>query len=171
MFAIFILFLLFHIGEWFFVCFAQFLTSNPSISVKPSEEQLPITDPNYGITWMLFPDEFGEPHFVDLTLTFNDTSAARAGSDFNNDITFYFYRKNTMDSPSMFKMVDESKPLSIAKTFDPVLPTKFVIHGWKSSSQSDIGQNIKNAYLTVSDMNVICKWFVKRLEYLKKFGL
>lgn len=39
--------------------------------------------------------------------------------------------------------------------FDPEQPTKVVIHGWKNTYQSPVGQSIKNAYLKNEDMNVL----------------
>ena len=55
-------------------------------------------------------------------------------------------------------------PMDMSKTgfivdeeYDSGLPTKIIIHGWKSSAASEIGQLIKNAYLQEEDMNVICE--------------
>lgn len=40
------------------------------------------------------------------------------------------------------------------ENFDPGKKTKIIIHGWKNTYQSPIGQKIKNAYLNKEDMNV-----------------
>lgn len=40
-------------------------------------------------------------------------------------------------------------------TFQPDQPTFIVVHGWKSSTQSDTVQNIKNNYLSTQECNVI----------------
>lgn len=42
-------------------------------------------------------------------------------------------------------------------SFDNDAPTYIVVHGWKSSSQSDTVQNIKDNYLKTRDANVIGK--------------
>lgn len=45
--------------------------------------------------------------------------------------------------------------------YDPDLPTYVVVHGWKSSSQSDTVQDIKDNYLSTRDANVIGKFCVQ----------
>lgn len=42
--------------------------------------------------------------------------------------------------------------------YNPDLPTKILIHGWKSSTQTDTIRNIKNGYLAKNDCNVIGRW-------------
>lgn len=42
-------------------------------------------------------------------------------------------------------------------SFDNDASTYIVVHGWKSSSQSDTVQNIKDNYLKTRDANVIGK--------------
>lgn len=44
------------------------------------------------------------------------------------------------------------------KAFDTTAPTYVIIHGWKSSSDSDTVQNIKDNYLQMQDANVIGKY-------------
>lgn len=127
-----------------------------SSSVKCNMEQLKVIDPNYGVTWMFMPDDQGMPHVVDLTVP-NDTSAD--GKNFwnncNEDVTFYFHRQRTKESPTAFKYIDDpSVPMKFVQAYDPNLPTKFVIHGWQNSISSPISQQVKNAYLTREDMNV-----------------
>lgn len=40
-------------------------------------------------------------------------------------------------------------------SFQPDVPTYVVVHGWKSSTQSDTVQNIKDGFLTTRECNVI----------------
>lgn len=54
-------------------------------------------------------------------------------------------------------MNDLATPLALDESYDPKLPTKFVIHGWMNSIKSPVSQNIKNNYLQKEDMNVIGK--------------
>lgn len=46
------------------------------------------------------------------------------------------------------------------KAFDTNSPTYVIVHGWKSSSDSDTVQNIKDNYLQMQDVNVIGKFHV-----------
>lgn len=41
------------------------------------------------------------------------------------------------------------------KQYDPAKCTKIIIHGWRSSSESDTVRNIKDSYLHNYDVNVI----------------
>ncbi|XP_055632870.1 uncharacterized protein LOC129773297 [Toxorhynchites rutilus septentrionalis] len=124
------------------------------ISVHCGTEQLRNIDPNYGITWMFLPDDQGTPHIVDLT-TPNDTGHERAGANCNEEVTFYLYRQNTRQTPRSFKFInDPAVPLRLDSSYDPKLPTKFVIHGWRNSVSSAISQQVKDAYLQREDMNV-----------------
>lgn len=41
------------------------------------------------------------------------------------------------------------------KLYDPDKETKIIIHGWRSSTNSDTVQNIKDSYLQKFDVNVI----------------
>ena len=127
------------------------------IAVQSYVRELSIDDPNYGITWMYIPDDKGNPHYVDLTLPMNDTSQTRAMTDVGDDVTFYYYRQAAKDKPQVFKMLDDEKPLEVGQDYAPELPTKFLIHGWLSSHESEIGQSIKEAYFMREDMNVFGK--------------
>lgn len=44
---------------------------------------------------------------------------------------------------------------SVIDNFDSNLDTKIIVHGWKSSSQSDTVQTIKNEYLKKDSYNII----------------
>ncbi|XP_055541431.1 lipase member H-like isoform X2 [Wyeomyia smithii] len=123
-------------------------------AVKCDMEQMRSIDPNYGVTWMFLPDDKGTPHIVDLT-TPNDTSVERAGNTCNDDVTFYFHRQQTKNNPKAFKFInDPAAPLRIDPSYNPSLPTKFVIHGWRNSISSPVCQTIKDAYLQRQDMNL-----------------
>ncbi|XP_065095338.1 lipase member H-like isoform X4 [Ochlerotatus camptorhynchus] len=137
-----------------FMC--QHVIMRTVFDLKCNMEQLKSIDPNYGVTWMFLPDDQGVPHVVDLT-TPNDTSTD--GKNFwnncNDDVTFYFHRQNTRDSPTAFKFTnDPSVPMKFVQTYNPNLPTKFVIHGWQNSISSPVCQQVKDAYLKREDMNV-----------------
>ncbi|XP_058057071.1 lipase member H [Anopheles bellator] len=121
-------------------------------------EQLKALDPNYGVTWMFMPDDNGTPHIVDLSQPNDTNRGARKGNVFE-DVTFYYYRQGfIVDRPFKF-MNDPAVPLALNESYNPSLPTKFVIHGWMNSVSSPVGQQIKNSYLQRQDMNVfIVDW-------------
>ncbi|XP_049533431.1 pancreatic lipase-related protein 2 [Anopheles darlingi] len=117
--------------------------------------QLKAIDPNYGVTWMFMPDDTGTPHIVDLTEP-NDTARSERRGNLNEDVNFYYYRQATRANGSRFRFVNDlATPLALDESYDPKLPTKFVIHGWMNSIKSPVSQNIKNNYLQKEDMNVI----------------
>ncbi|XP_055598824.1 inactive pancreatic lipase-related protein 1 isoform X2 [Uranotaenia lowii] len=131
------------------------MCSNVRFIVKCDMEQLKSIDPNYGVTWMFMPDDKGNLHVVDLTVPANESSSERAANNCNEDVTFYYYRKYTINNPVAFKFKnDPAVPAKIPLSYNPKLPTKFLIHGWHNSYSSPIAQLIKNAYLQRQDMNV-----------------
>ncbi|KAE8751910.1 hypothetical protein FOCC_FOCC001387 [Frankliniella occidentalis] len=54
------------------------------------------------------------------------------------------------------EIIDVDDPNSLwQSSFDPKRPTRIVTHGWRSSSDADVVQIIKSAYLEMEDCNVI----------------
>lgn len=56
--------------------------------------------------------------------------------------------------------MDKRKKRSVeefTEAYDKDLPTYIVVHGWKSSTNSDTVQDIKDNYLKTRDCNVIGK--------------
>ncbi|XP_063697711.1 uncharacterized protein LOC134828659 [Culicoides brevitarsis] len=132
-------------------------------------ETLKQLDPEYGETWMFFPDGEGNPQIAYLKYP-NTTSSDKGkymGRDGmgmksdaeggNGEIYYFLYRKNFVNKPKMFKMNDGSYKSVLAddKNYDPSKDTKIVIHGWKNTYKSNVGQMVKNSYLAKSDYNVI----------------
>lgn len=56
-------------------------------------------------------------------------------------------------------MSDEShkKVLADTNNYDPSKKTKIIIHGWKNTFKSNVGQKLKNSYLEKDDLNVFGK--------------
>lgn len=67
------------------------------------------------------------------------------------------FNRSFVDNPKMFKMTDGSYKSVLASddNYDASKDTKIVIHGWKNTHKSSVGQSIKNAYLSRGDYNVI----------------
>lgn len=49
--------------------------------------------------------------------------------------------------------------LENTKNYDPSKDTKILIHGWKNNLKSNVGQSIKDAYLSEVDYNVFGKFW------------
>jgi Lipase len=127
------------------------------------------TESGYGTQWIYFPDGNGVPqkaYLEDPEMPADGNGSARSFgfehliSDAElEDIKFLLYNQDNINTPIRMQI-----PMDLSKTgfivdeeYDSGLPTKIIIHGWKSSANSEIGQLIKNAYLQEEDMNVIRK--------------
>lgn len=66
-------------------------------------------------------------------------------------VHFEFYRQSNSRSP---KEIDWDSNDDVLEYFDSNLETKFIIHGWRSSSSSETVQDIKNEYLAIGDYNI-----------------
>lgn len=65
------------------------------------------------------------------------------------------YRKVKRD-PKVMQLKRRKRDLEeFNESFQSNAPTFIIVHGWKSSTQSDTVQNIKNGYLMTRECNVI----------------
>lgn len=101
--------------------------------------------------WMLFPDGDGNPHIISLlqSNSLASVGVAKVAPVVNSDVIFQLYRRSSPSTYSVLVPYDDNS----FSGFDASLPTRLYIHGWMSSSSS--GQEVKNAYLSVDDYNVI----------------
>ncbi|XP_026280769.2 pancreatic lipase-related protein 2-like [Frankliniella occidentalis] len=105
----------------------------------------------YGQTWMYFPDGRGVPRVALLASDERSTPSipSEVGPD---DVSFYLYTRRQ----ELSEIIDVDDPNSLwQSSFDPKRPTRIVTHGWRSSSDADVVQIIKSAYLEMEDCNVI----------------
>ncbi|XP_031632237.1 lipase member H-like [Contarinia nasturtii] len=111
-------------------------------------------DKDYGVTWMYIPDGNGVPQVAFLTEE-SETSRGRK-KNAKDYVRFELYTQKS-GQPKVMQM-NKRKRRSVddfAEAFDKDLPTYVIVHGWKSSSQSDTVQDIKDNYLKTKDCNVI----------------
>ncbi|XP_012059377.1 PREDICTED: phospholipase A1-like [Atta cephalotes] len=74
-------------------------------------------------------------------------------SDLSKSILFYLYKRdNLIKSKQLY--VDDEDALKNSN-FDPTKPTRIITHGWKSSGSSESCILIRDAYLQISDYNII----------------
>lgn len=67
-------------------------------------------------------------------------------------VKFYLYTKS---NPTKGKKITASASSIGGSNFNADHPTRFVIHGWTQSSSSSMNKNIRNAWLSQGDYNVI----------------
>ncbi|XP_058056627.1 lipase member H-like [Anopheles bellator] len=143
--------------EYIIQLMCQYVFLRELLNLNCDIQQLKALDANYGVTWMFMPDDNGMPHIVDLTQP-NDTYYGDRKGNMKKDVTFYYFRQPSIDANNSFKF-DPDAPLTLFESYDPSLPTKFIIHGWFNSMASPSTQKIKNSYLKNGDMNVfIVDW-------------
>ncbi|XP_075974764.1 pancreatic triacylglycerol lipase-like [Anticarsia gemmatalis] len=116
-----------------------------------------IYGPNYGETWIYFPDGDSIPHFVNLTRSEQEDMLDVRGST-ADEIEFRLYVGNDTDT---YIILDEwGEPLEHNHdiSVEDVLstkPVKIITHGWKSSVDKEGVSDVKNAYLESQDVSVI----------------
>uniref|UniRef100_A0A1Y9IV86 Lipase domain-containing protein n=1 Tax=Anopheles minimus TaxID=112268 RepID=A0A1Y9IV86_9DIPT len=72
----------------------------------------------------------------------------------SSDIEFVLYtRRDTSDEGHRLELENEESLLS--SNFNPVRPTRIIVHGWQSSKSSPIAESIRDTYLLLWDYNVI----------------
>lgn len=119
-------------------------------------------DPNYGITWMYFPDGNNKPQIMYLDQ--HENAQIRAlRDDVKENVNFIIYTRTNIKDPKRFtirrKRAHQQEVVEsledIDQLFNSDLPTKIYCHGWKSSSEAESLQRIKNNYLDKMNCNVI----------------
>ena len=72
-------------------------------------------------------------------------------------INLYLYTRPDVNNAKIISIRDSNTEdrVQINDSYNPLKQTKFVIHGFRSSLQSDTIQSIKNSYLQEYDYNVI----------------
>lgn len=119
-------------------------------------------DPNYGITWMYYPDGNNKPQIMYLDKQQIQTRMLN-NDDIDQNVNFIIYTRTNKKAPKRFtirRKREENHEIEeniedIDRLFNPELPTKIYCHGWKSSSEAESLQRIKNNYLDKINCNVI----------------
>ncbi|CAH0758114.1 unnamed protein product [Diatraea saccharalis] len=111
-----------------------------------------------------FPDGDGNTHQVDLEAEPNYELLAEIQRNPANNRYILFTRKNPQDGQIL--MMNDAD--SIRKSnFNPHVPTIVIAHGWLSNQNTNINPTIRDAYLSIRDVNVIVlDWRrLARLDY------
>ena len=103
----------------------------------------------YGEDWIFMPDGNDQPQVAVLK---HEEVTTRGIFD-ESEVTFILYTRSGPKNGTALYTNDTTR--LGASTFDPSRRTKLVTHGWKSSALSAGPVNLKEAYLTLGDYNVI----------------
>ncbi|XP_018299881.1 pancreatic triacylglycerol lipase isoform X3 [Mycetomoellerius zeteki] len=103
----------------------------------------------YGEDWIFMPDGNGRPQVAVLKVQDNE----RRGVLGDSEIAYIIYTRSNPEKGIRLTLNDTSN--LAGSDFKPSRKTKFITHGWKSSAMSTNLLNMKEAFLTHGDYNVI----------------
>ncbi|XP_065371993.1 phospholipase A1 VesT1.02-like [Calliphora vicina] len=101
------------------------------------------------------PQEDGTYQWVDMQAAESYLEAMENIDDFGlttAPVKYYLYTKS---NPTKGKKITASAKSIKASNFNPAHPTRFVIHGWVQSRLSGMNKDIRNAWLSLGEYNVI----------------
>lgn len=103
-------------------------------------------DPEYGKSWMYFPDSNG----TNVKVWLNETILSNKAIFRKTDVQFLLYTKLNKNKPKRIYI-----EMDKYHNYNPKWKTKIVVHGWTNYGESPAVQLIKNNFLNVADYNVI----------------
>ncbi|XP_037825827.1 phospholipase A1 VesT1.02-like isoform X2 [Lucilia sericata] len=101
------------------------------------------------------PQEDGSYQWVDRENAESYLEAMENIEDFGlttTPVKFYLYTKS---NPSKGKKITASDKSIDASNFNPAHPTRFVIHGWTQSYTAGMNKEIRDAWLSLGEYNII----------------
>lgn len=101
------------------------------------------------------PQEDGSFNWVDKDVAEAYLEAMENIDEFGLSTTPVKYYLYTKKNPTKGKKITASTKSIDASNFNPANPTRFVIHGWTQSYLASMNKEIRNAWLSVGDYNVI----------------
>jgi len=125
--------------------------------------QVDLTEEDYNKTWIYMPDGDGNPEVAYLVEPPPDTDNRNGVPDF---VQFEYYSsEDSFQTPkiSYYWITDDyifrkrrkrDTWEEMIEKFNPDLDTKILVHGWKSSTQSNSIQSIRGAYAQRGKVNV-----------------
>ncbi|KAJ0175583.1 hypothetical protein K1T71_008742 [Dendrolimus kikuchii] len=113
--------------------------------------------PDYGKSWIYFPDGDGVPHIVNLTTPIEQQdNRSYLRNDFNDDdVEFRFYKSGDKENFTILNefaeaIIEDEKYFMLSNKC-----VKIITHGWRSTADQPVVELIKNAYLETKNCNVI----------------
>ncbi|KYN16118.1 Pancreatic lipase-related protein 1 [Trachymyrmex cornetzi] len=148
-----------------------------TVTGLPVKEQVFSDDIFTSLDYELFENEVAyvyddNKNLVKLTLEDDhvEQSAYKNDSDLSKSVLFYLYKRNNpIKSEQLY--VDDEDALKNSN-FDLTKPTRIITHGWKSSGKSESCILIRDAYLQISDYNIIIiDWSaISSMSYISASG-
>ncbi|KYN36866.1 Pancreatic lipase-related protein 2 [Trachymyrmex septentrionalis] len=131
-----------------------------TVTGLPVKEEVFPDDIFTSLDYALFENEVAyvyddNKNLVKLTLEDDhvEQNVYKNDSDLSESVLFYLYKRdNPIESEQLY--VDDEDTLKNS-SFDFTKPTRIITHGWKSSGTSESCILIRDAYLRISDYNVI----------------
>ncbi|XP_011066454.1 PREDICTED: pancreatic triacylglycerol lipase [Acromyrmex echinatior] len=102
----------------------------------------------YGEDWIFMPDGNGQPQVAVLKVQDNEKKGI-----LDSEIAYIIYTRSNPEKGIRLILNDTTN--LAGSDFKPSRKTKFITHGWKSSAMSTSLINMKEAFLTHGDYNVI----------------
>ncbi|KAG5347828.1 LIPP lipase, partial [Acromyrmex charruanus] len=131
-----------------------------TVTGLPVKEEVFPDDIFTSLDYALFENEVAyvyddNKNLVKLTLEDDhvEQNAYKNDSDLSKSVFFYLYKRDTLIKSKQLYVDDEDALKN--SSFDPTKPTRIITHGWRSSGSSESCILIRNAYLQISDYNVI----------------
>ncbi|XP_037957830.1 pancreatic triacylglycerol lipase [Teleopsis dalmanni] len=152
----------FVVVQWFLASFAAIAqVVRPVLFFFGLRAQVELTEEDYAKTWMYMPDGDGHPEVAYLVEPPPDGHR----TDIPQLIEFEYYNSDNTSKPTSagfwvsenditFRRRKRDTWEEMAEKFNPELDTKILVHGWKSSTQSNSIQSIRGAYTMRGKVNV-----------------
>ncbi|KAI8125506.1 Inactive pancreatic lipase-related protein 1 [Lucilia cuprina] len=124
--------------------------------------QVELNEEDYNDTWMYMPDGDGKPQVAYLVEPPPEDNRNKVPKL----VQFEYYGGSNPDTPVINTVPLEDNEVfnhlrvkrdsweEMAEKFNPKLDTKILVHGWKSSTQSNSIQSIRGAYMQKGHINV-----------------
>ncbi|XP_065356685.1 pancreatic triacylglycerol lipase [Calliphora vicina] len=134
----------------------------PVMQLLGIRAQVELNEEDYNDTWIYMPDGDGKPQVAYLV----EPPPEDNRNQVPKLIQFEYYGGSNPDKPLVNTVaLDNSEAFlhlrakrdtwdEMAEKFNPKLDTKILVHGWKSSTQSNSIQSIRGAYMQKGHINV-----------------
>ncbi|GBP12067.1 Inactive pancreatic lipase-related protein 1 [Eumeta japonica] len=125
-------------------------------AVEADDDAEPSPSGLYGIDWVLFPDDIGNLHFVNISrLLFGNSSL----DEHQRMVRFELYTRKNRDYYEELFINENAECDGIENGnftyYNPDNSLQVLVHGWHSSGQSDTILAMKEAYLNSGEVNVL----------------
>ncbi|XP_013103655.2 inactive pancreatic lipase-related protein 1 isoform X1 [Stomoxys calcitrans] len=146
--------------QWLVTAISTILnTVRPVLSFFGIRAQVELNEEDYNDTWMYMPDGDGQPQVAYLV----EPPPEDNRNEVPQIIQFEYYGSSNPSEPVVSNVWLNEEGITrhkrdtweeMAEKFNPALDTKILVHGWKSSTQSNSIQSIRGGYIKRGHVNV-----------------